>query len=666
MSVLIIDDSLTVRMDLDEGFREAGYRTVLCESAGAARKALADTIPSLIVLDVLLPDGNGISLLRELRTHQVMQDVPVVLLSSVDEVKDRLEGLAHGAHEFLGKPYDRDSVVRRAAKLMQTPAQSREEAAPLVLVIDDSLTYRNLLGEQLRASGYRTALSDSAGTGLRLARELKPQAIIVDGIMPQMDGPAFIQKLRLDPGLSRIPCLLLTAADEVESEIAALEQGADAYARKKDGSEVLIARLRAMLRSAGGNDPEQASVLLSPKRVLAVDDSLTYLEVLTAELRREGYEVVRAQSGAEALALLEVEHVDCVILDLLMPGMTGTETCQSLKSNRALRNVPVIILTASEGRDALLDGINSGADDYVGKSSSFDVIKARLRAQLRRKQIEDESRAIRDRLQKQETEARVAREVADARKDLLDELSKKNEKLAFHVEELNRLNGELQTFAYSASHDLRQPLRGISGFSKILHDRYGSELDEQGRHYLDRIVSATDRMGRLIDGLLVLSRVSQGPLERRSVALGKMARKILRNLSDTQPGRAFEFVIDDELEVQGDLNLLESAMENLLGNAWKFTRERDLAHIAFGASTGDRVYFVRDNGAGFNMEYADRLFGPFQRLHSDERFEGTGVGLATVQRIIHRHGGRIWAESIPEVGTTFFFTLAEGARDAAK
>jgi two-component system NtrC family sensor kinase len=664
MNIMIVDDSLTVRMDLDEAFRAAGFSTSLCASAADARRTLALSQTDLVVLDVLLPDGDGISLLRELRNAESTSKVPVLLLSSADEVADRLRGLAQGAHEFVGKPYDAVSVVRRAARLLK---EERENAVPesasldaLILVIDDSPTYRNELTACLLASNYQVIQASSAEEGLQIAADIHPNAIIVDGIMPTMSGAAFLQKLRLDPGLSRTLCLLLTGADEPESEVAALEGGADAYARKKDGLDVLLARLRAMLRSAEKPSLKRVGAsLLSPKRVLAVDDSVTYLERLADELRSEGYDVVRARSGVEALALLKGERVDCVVLDLLMPGLSGKETCQKIKADHRLRDTPVIILTSNDTRDAIIEGINAGADDYVGKSATFDVIKARLLAQLRRKQIEDENREIRDSLLRKETETIIAQEVADARKDLLDKLSEQNEILGFHVAELRRVNLELQSFAYSVSHDLRQPLRGLTGFSRALLDRYGDKLDEQGKHYLERIHSSGERMGRLVDGLLVLSRVSQSPLESRAVPAGKIARKILQSLQESEPGRKAEIDIDESLVVRGDPNLMESVLQNLLANAWKFTRERELTHITFGRE--GKGYFVRDNGAGFDMAQADRLFGAFQRFHSASRFEGTGVGLATVQRIIHRHGGKIWAESELERGTTFFFTLAEGA-----
>ncbi len=663
MAVMIVDDSLTVRMDLDEAFRDAGYRTTLCSTVEEARLEVGRTPPELIVLDVVLPGDDGVSLLRELRSDDRTREIPVILLSSADEVKDRVRGLSEGAHEFMGKPYDVAAVIHRARGLLRRGApKDSAELPPRLLIVDDSLTFRHELADFLDDAGYLTAQASSAEEGLRVAADLHPAGIIVDGIMPDMGGADFIRRMRLDAGLSRTPCLLLTAAEEIASEVAALESGADAYARKGDGLDVLLVRLKAMLRASGPQQTRTTS-LLSPKRILAVDDSLTFLGLIAHELRREGYEVVRARSGEEALSLLEVEQVDAILLDLLMPEMSGTDTCQLIKASPRLRDIPVIILTASEGRDSLIEGINAGADDYVGKSASLEVIKARLRAQLRRKQFEDENRKIRDDLQKKETEARVAREVAAARQELLDELSEKNAKLAFHVDELRRLNGELETFAYSVSHDLRQPLRGMRGFSQILAEKYGPALDEQGQHYLGRISAAAERMERRVDGLLALSQVSRVSLSPRPVPVGKLVARILTGLQETEPDRPAAFEVDEQLMANVDLNLIESALENLLRNAWKFSRERPLTRIAFGVEAdGSESCFIRDNGVGFDMEYADAIFGPFQRLHSAERFEGTGIGLATVQRVIHRHGGRIWVESEKDVGTTFHFSVAGGFR----
>ncbi len=224
---------------------------------------------------------------------------------------------------------------------------------------------------------------------------------------------------------------------------------------------------------------------------------------------------------------------------------------------------------------------------------------------------------------------------------------------------LQAANRELEAFSYSVSHDLRAPLRSIDGFSKVLLERYGALLDARGRDYLRRVRAAAQRMGQLIDDLLGLSRIGRREMRREVVDLSALAAEILAELREREPARSVETVIAPDVTAEGDPELLSIVVTNLLDNAWKFTREREIARIEFGVTVRDhqRAYFIRDNGAGFDMAYVDKLFSPFQRLHTEAEFPGTGIGLAIVQRIIHRHGGAVWAESAVGEGATFTFTL---------
>lgn len=258
--------------------------------------------------------------------------------------------------------------------------------------------------------------------------------------------------------------------------------------------------------------------------------------------------------------------------------------------------------------------------------------------------------------------------LADLRAEILERqqaeqaIQTLNQGMRQAIIELQAVNKELEAFSYSVSHDLRAPLRSIDGFSQALLEDYQEVLSETGQDYLRRIRSATQRMGQLIDDLLTLSRVTRSEMHIEPVDLSRLASRICTDLQQSQPSRQVEFVIQPGLVVQGDPHLLQVVLDNLLNNAWKFTANHARSRIEFGAMHQDNdtlAYFVRDDGVGFDMAYHSKLFGPFQRLHRLQDFPGNGIGLATVQRIIHRHGGNVWAEGAVEQGATFYFTLAD-------
>jgi DNA-binding response OmpR family regulator len=655
-AVLIADDSLTVRMSLTETLGTAGFDATACASIAEARAALAARQFDLVILDVLFPDGDGIELLREIRDDPTTRDLPVILLSTEAEVADRVRGLRTGADDYVGKPYESAYLVGRARALLR----SDETAVALetVLVIDDSPTYRGALKEALQSAGYVVATAESGEEGLRVAADRRPTAIIVDGVLPGADGAAVIRRIRLDAALRGTPCLLLTGSEDDRAEIRALESGADAFVRKEESIAIVLSRLNAMLRGASPSPQLEwraAASLHAPKRILAVDDSETYLQAVAGILRGAGYEVALARSGEAALDLLAVQPVDCILLDLLMPGIGGEETCRRIKAVPATRDTPVIMLTALEDRTAMIRGLDVGADDYISKSSDFEVLCARVLAQMRRKQFEEENRRIREQLLHKEleaAEARTAREVAEARAAL--------------VEQLEHKNRELEAFSYSVSHDLRAPLRSIHGFSQALLEDYHDALAPQAQDYLRRVCAAAERMGTLIDDLLQLSQVGRTPMRAERVDLGTIAHAIIGTLRRREPDRPVNVVIDDRLAAEGDPGLLRVLLVNLLGNAWKFTAKTEAPLIEFTAALGEggaTVYTIRDNGAGFDMAYAERLFAPFQRLHTVAEFPGTGIGLATVRRIVDRHGGRVWAEGEIGKGAAFSWILGTVTED---
>ncbi len=654
---LIVDDSLTVRMDLAESFTAAGFHAIPCASVAEARAALAEQVASVIILDVLLPDVDGVEFLKELRATAAWATIPVLMLSSEAEVKDRVRGLQTGADEYVGKPYEVGHVVARARELIRArdPATGNAQEQLTILIIDDSPTFREALRQGLETAGHLVVLAGSGEEGLRLAGERRPGAVLVDGLLPGIDGPSVIRRLRLDVALRGIPCLLLTASQDNGAELQALDAGADAFVRKDEPIPVILARLAAVLRRDSAPITTAASSL-GPKKILAVDDSATYLNELASALLTEGYDVVLARSGEEAIELLGVQPVDCILLDIQMPGLGGQETCRRIKTAPVVRDIPLIMLTAIEDRGAMIEGLAVGADDYISKTSEFEVLKARVRAQIRRKQFEDENRRIRAELMRKELETaenRAASELAETRAVLVKELESKNR--------------ELEAFSYSVSHDLRAPLRAIDGFSRVLLDEYSQKLDGKAIHYLERVRAGTQHMSTLIDDMLELSRITRAVIRKEGVDLGAIARRIAAGLAERDPSRHVHLDIADELTAFGDASLLAIVLDNLLGNAWKFTSKSPRAEVRFWCEqqAGERVFRVRDNGAGFDMAYAGKLFAPFQRLHRASDFEGTGIGLATVQRVVSRHGGRIWAEAALGQGATFSFTLGDAASGSA-
>jgi two-component system NtrC family sensor kinase len=389
--VLIVDDSLTVRMDLEEAFSAGGFAPALCADLAGARERLAERRFALAVIDVLLPDGDGLELLGQIRADPNHSAMPVVLLSSEAEVRDRVRGLQRGADEYVGKPYDAAYVVARARNLVRE--RERGEGEPpraLVLVVDDSVTAREALRQVLERAELEVVTATSGEEGLRVAADRRPAAVIIDSVMSGIDGPTFIRQLRADAVLRATPCMLLTGSGSI-GELGALEAGADAYLLKEEGEAVVLARLQALLRTATPAAAVGTTGFLAPQRLLAIGAGPP-LAAVAERFRADGHDVVLAATGAEALELLAVDRVEAILLDLAAPG-AGVEACQRLKGDPAWRDLPLIAIAAPGDDDAAaVEAINAGADDVVPASMDPDVLRARVRAQLRRKQFNDENR----------------------------------------------------------------------------------------------------------------------------------------------------------------------------------------------------------------------------------------------------------------------------------
>ena len=386
---------------------------------------------------------------------------------------------------------------------------------------------------------------------------------------------------------------------------------------------------------------------LDPATILVVDDESGMRTTLVANLEEAGYRVIACNQAQAAIEYVEKDAPDVVIADLRLPDGSGLEILEGLKEIKP--EASFILVTGYASLETAVAALNQGAYAYITKPFNMDEVHATIRNAIRQQRLLLENQRLVENLQL--TNKNLADEVA--------ERTRTEEALAERTVALEAANRELEAFSYSVSHDLRAPLRGIDGFSQALLEDYVNKLDEQGKDYLTRIRSASQRMGHLIDDLLNLARFTRAEIRREAVNLSEIAKSLVAELAQREPERHVTFEIGEGLEVKGDPRLLRVALENLFRNAWKFTSKHPRARIEFGVAQrdGKPTYFVRDDGAGFDMAYKAKLFGAFQRLHKATEFYGTGVGLATVQRIVRRHGGEIWAEGEVEKGATFYFTL---------
>lgn len=406
-------------------------------------------------------------------------------------------------------------------------------------------------------------------------------------------------------------------------------------------------------------------------RILVVEDSRTQAQQLRYILEQQGYEVGVANNGVQALEMIPKLQPALIISDIVMPKMDGYELCRRIKNGDiAQKDIPIILVTTMSDPQDVIRGLECGADNFVLKPYDEQYLLGRVRYVLVNREMRraDESGMgveiyfngqrhfiTADRLQI----LNLLMSTYEAAIQRNKELNRSQEVLQFLNAKLDNANKELESFSYSVSHDLRAPLRHIDGYLGLLEKHLADLLDEKGRDYLKVISKAAQNMGRLIDDLLAFSQMGRIEMMQRETDVELLIQETIHVLQPELENRKIHWNIAPLPKVRADYAMLRQVFSNLLGNAAKYTRTKEVAEIEIGVkSTGkEDIFFVRDNGVGFDMQYVDKLFGVFQRLHRAEDFEGTGVGLANVRRIITRHGGRTWAEGKIDQGATIYFTL---------
>lgn len=536
----------------------------------------------------------------------------------------------------LGVPMQLDEVIDRQAveelEVHATEANTGEEqtagiGAPLVLVVEDNADMNEFISATLRPQ-YRVASAYNGREGIDKALAMHPDLILTDVMMPVMSGDEMVVALRHQHGMENVPIVMLTAKADDDLRVRLLKEGVQDYLNKPFSTEELLARIGGLVASRQRTMEE----LSRSEAALKEAQRLAGIGNWTWDFRSD------AHSWSEEIYRIYGR-------DPALPPAIYPEVQQYFTPESWAR-------LAAEVEKAMAAGVPYECDaEVVRPDGSHRWIAARGEAALDANgTVINMHGTVQDITARKLAEEEIRRLNADL-----------EQRVTERTAELTAANRELDSFAYAVSHDLRAPLRGMSGFSQALIQDYGNQLQGDARIYLEQIDLASHKMAELIDGLLALSRSTRGRLQYDEIDLSVLSEHLLSELAQGEPGRQVAIKVEPGLKARGDARMIEAVMRNLLGNSWKYTARAAEPNIRVYTEEldGARRFCIADNGAGFDMAHASRLFHAFQRLHRQEEFPGLGIGLATVQRIVHRHGGIIEARGEPGKGAVFSFTLSD-------